>query len=651
LFEIRCNYSNNAAAAQVPCILENAMYKHPIACAVLFALAATSVAHADEASDLLARYKAASGGAHWDAVTSLRTDGTLAAGGLSGEFQATQDVVRGRSNDHYKLGPLEGAAGYDGSVGWSRDPGGEVAALDAPEAKRRAHSQAWLDARGYWYPSRIAATYAKPDARELDGRRYEVLVATPEGGDPLTLWFDADTHLLARVVQKQGADTATTMFDDWREVDGLRLPFHAATDMTDAAGRTDPRNRNEVKAARIAVNIALVDADFAMPAMVATARIDAPGGVARIPFELVNNHIYAQGAIDGKPARFLVDTGGMNLLTPASAKKFGLAGEGKLAGRGVGDEVVDVSFAHAGDVRVGDAVLAKPVFAIMDLGKLPAVEGVDSDGLVGSEMFRRFGVTIDYAKHELVLVEPAKFAPPAHASVVPFELADRIPIITGTLDGIPARISVDTGSRVSLTLHSPFVREHDLLAKYGAAAESVVGWGVGGPSRGHPARFGVLRLGDIDIADVAGDLYSGNKGAFATPDISANLGGGVLKRFTVAFDYAAKKMYLAPNADAGAADAFDRSGLWLLGDGDALQVADVAADSAAARTGIEVDDRIVAIGGEKIAMRPLPEWRQRLRELPVGTKVAIAYLRGGKQAQAELVLADRIASKWKSAGR
>ena len=108
------------------------MYKHPIACAVLFALAATSVAHADEASDLLARYKAASGGAHWDAVTSLRTDGTLAAGGLSGEFQATQDVVRGRSNDHYKLGPLEGADGYDGSVGWSRDPGGEVAALDAP---------------------------------------------------------------------------------------------------------------------------------------------------------------------------------------------------------------------------------------------------------------------------------------------------------------------------------------------------------------------------------------------------------------------------------------------------------------------------------------------------------------------------------------
>jgi len=622
------------------------MHKYSIAWALL-ALVFTLGAHAEDSADLFARSKAASGGARWDAVNSLHMRGTLAAGGLSGSFEATQDVVRGRSSDHYKLGPIEGADGYDGSTGWSRDPGGEVAALDAPEAKRRARSQAWLDSRSYWYPKRIAATFAAPESREFEGRRYDIVVATPDGGDPITLWFDAQTHLLARTVQKQGADTASTTYDDWRDVDGLRLPFHSTTDMTDAAGRTDPRNRNEVKIESVAPNVAVADADFAMPAMIASARIDASGGITRIPFDLVNNHIYAQGSIDGKPARFLVDTGGMNLLTPVSAKKFSLNGEGKLAGRGVGDEVVDVSFAHAGEVRLGNAVLAKPVFAIMDLGKLPAVEGFESDGLVGYEMFRRFGITIDYAKHELVLVEPAKFSPPAGAHAVPFELADRIPIITGTLDGVPARISVDTGSRVSLTLHSPFARERGLLAKYDAAAESVVGWGVGGPSRGHPARFGVLRLGDIDIAGVAGDLYTGDKGAFATPDISANLGGGVLKRFTVAFDYAAKKMYLEPNADFDKADAFDRSGLWLLGAGEALEVADVAKDSAAARAGLHVGDRITAIGGEQVGARPLPEWRQRLRELPAGTRLVLAYGRADKIAKAELVLADRIAGHWK----
>ncbi|NCT68802.1 MAG: PDZ domain-containing protein [Rhodanobacteraceae bacterium] len=610
-----------------------------------FALAAAA-ATADEAAALIARDKAASGGARWDAVKTLETSGTLHAGGLDGTFRAVQDLAGARSVTEYRLGPVEGADGYDGTHGWSRDPGGEVATLDAPEAKRRARSQAWLDARGYWYPARLPARYGKVEAREVDGRRYAVVEATPEGGEPLTLWFDAATHRLARVVQAQGQDTATTTFDDWRETDGFTLPFHSVTALTDTAGRTDPRRRTELRIERVTPNVAVADADFAVPEMAATAHIDAAGGVTKIPFELVNNHIYVDGTIDGKPARFLVDTGGVNLLTPTAAKKFGLAAEGKLAARGVGEQEVDLALAHAKEVRVGGAVLAKPVFYVIDLGELPAVEGVEADGLVGYEMFRRFGVTIDYAGHVLTLTEPAKFAPPAGARALPFEQAERIPVVTGTLDGLPIRASIDTGSRASLTLHSPFVREHGLVAKYGADTESVVGWGVGGPNRGRPARFGRLTLGDLAIDGVAGDLYTGDKGSFASPDLSANLGGGVLKRFTVSFDYGKKTMYLAPNAAFGAPDVFDRSGLWLLGAGDALKVADVAAGSAAAKAGLKVDDRLTAIGGEKIATRTLADWRQRLRELPAGTKLVVEYQRAGQPGRAELVLAERIAPRW-----
>ncbi len=606
------------------------------------------VAGAVEVTGLLAHCKVASGGAHWDAVRSVRSEGTLGAGGMSGVYEALQDVSNGRSSSHYKLGPIEGADGYDGTQAWSRDPGGEVTALDAPESRRRARSQAWLDARGYWYPQRITASYAEPESRQLDGRRYDVIVATPEGGDAVTLWLDADTHLLARTVQNQGADTATTIYDDWREVDGVKLPFHVVTFLTDTAGRVDERNRSQMRVTRVKLNVPVADADFAMPKMTASARIDTADGIARVPFELINNHIYAKGSIDGKPARFLVDTGGMNLLTPSAQRKFGLSGEGRLAGRGVGDTVVDVALAQGRELRLGDAVLSQPVFFVMDLGKLPAVEGSDSDGLVGYEMFRRFGVTIDYARRELVLSERAKFAPPSGAHAVPFELAERIPIVQGTLDGLPMRISIDTGSRVSLTMHAPFVREHDLVAKYRAAPESVTGWGVGGPSRGRPARFGTLRLGDLAVEGIAGDLFTGNKGAFASPDLSANLGGGVLRRYTVAFDYEARKMYLAPNAQAAELDAFDRSGLWLLGAQDALEVADVAQDSAAARAGLHEGDRITAIGGEQVKARGLSEWRQRLRELPVGTRLTLAYVRAGKPAQAELVLADRIAAQWKA---
>lgn len=607
-----------------------------------FALLMATAVHAEDAAALFARSKAASGGALWDSVHSLRSTGKLRAGGLQGKFQQTEDVLTGRSSDSYKIGPVDGADGYDGAHAWSRSPGGEVAVLDDPDAIRNARSSAWLGALGYWYPQRGHATFGDVEVRQIDGKRFEVVTATPDGGNPVTLWFAADTGLLARSVQKMGGDTVTTSYSDYRDVGGIRTPFHIATDQTDAAGRTDPRNHHEVQFDRIEANVAVAAADFTAPAMAATAHIDNASGVTSVPIDLVNNHIYVDGAIDGKPARFLVDTGGMNLLTPAAAKKFGLVSVGKMGGTGVGEKQADVGVARGKQVRVGDAVLAEPVFYVIDLGNLPQIEGVTLDGLVGYEMFRRFDVSIDYAKRVLTMSDPAKFVPPANATALDFKLAGTVPEISGSLDGLPVMLTVDTGSRSSLTMGSPFVHEHALVAKYHAAPEAVIGWGVGGAARGRPARFGTLKLGDLSIVGIAGDLFVGNTGAFADPTVAGNLGGGVLHRFTVTFDYAHRKMYLAPNAAFGQPDSYDRSGLWLFADGDALKVVDVADGSAAQRAGIRKGDRIVAIGGLAVGELSLADWRERLRTLATGPRLPIRFLRKGKAMAVDLVLADRI---------
>lgn len=595
-----------------------------------------------DAAGVLARFKAATGGAKWDGVTSMATKGTLSAGGLTGTVEGLVDARSGNSGEKYQLGPLSGADGFDGKTSWQKDSGGEVTALDAPEAKQIARTNAWMNALGYWYKDRAGgATYGPLRTEDAGGKSLLVVEATPTDGRAINLAFDA-SGLLVRTTQRQGADTVTAVYGDYRDVSGVRLPFHVAVDRTDAAGRTDPRNHQEVQLETVTLNAPVAEGAFAMPEMAANARITDPSGTTKVPFELDNNHIYADATVDGKPIRVIVDTGGANLLTPVSAQKLGLASEGKLAGAGVGDEKVDLAIAHAGEVRLGGAVLSHPVFYVIDLGPLPAAEGVDLDGLVGFEMFRRFRVTIDYQKHVLTLTDPAKFTPPAGAKVVPFEMSERIPIVSGTLDGVPVRLSIDTGSRVSLTMHSPFVKEHDLIARYAAAPETVTGWGVGGPSRGRPARLGTLQLGDVAIVDVASDFYTGNKGAFADPDLSGNLGGGLLRRFTVAFDYDAKKMYLVPNKDFARPDPFDRSGLWLFRDGKALKVVAVAPGSPAEKAGIAVDDRIEKIDGEAVAKRRLSEWRGRLRELPAGTRLKLATHRGDAARDAVLVLANAI---------
>jgi hypothetical protein len=601
------------------------------------------------ASAVLARFKAASGGAAWDQTHSLHDRGTLSLGGLSGEYHATRDLLTGCSFSRHKMGSMDGAGGCDGHVAWQRGPGGEVAVLDAPEAKRRARSQAWLDARAYWYPERIPAVYRSIDTRALDGLAYEVVQVIPEHGDPIAMWFAADTSLLHRIVRPRGADLlATTVLGDYRDVEGMQLPFRSVTDRADSTGRIDPRQRVEIVLDRVIPNVAVTASDFSPPAMAPVARIDDASGTTRVPFDLVNNHIYVDGVVDGKPARFMVDTGGVNLLTLAAANRLGLSSEGRLASSGPGEQRPDVAMTRARRVRVGMATLDNPVFYIIDLGDLPKAEGVAFDGLIGYEMFRRFGVQIDYADRELLLAEPEQFVPPTDAEEFAIEFDSLTPIIAGTLDDIPARFTVDTGSRASLTLYAPFVRTHYLVAKYKAGSDSVLGWGVGGAARMHAVRFGTLRLGRLDITGIAGDLFTGSTGALTNSQQSGNLGGGVLKRFTVAFNYAARRMYLTPNAAFLESDPFDRSGLWLLEDGAMLNIADVAEGSAAESAGIRRSDRVVELGGEGIATRTLAEWRRRLCELPVNTNLSIRLLRDGKTINATLILADRIPSQWKA---
>lgn len=616
------------------------LLRRPWLALLLLAGTATSLPAAERPAALLDAAREASGGTSWDAVRQIRAEGTLAVGGLSGPFVALEDLSSGASRGDFNLGAVRGAQGFDGKRSWSLDPGGELRFPDSAPEQAAAVTQAWLARRAYWYPERQAAHWGEVRAEQADGSDWQVVEAKPAGGIAVTLWFDARDHHLKRLVTQEGQTAVTTQLTDWRAVDGLLLPFASTVD------RGDPRNRVQISYHAIQLNPGLDAQAFAAPQPESRSRIADASGRAVIPFELRNNHIYAQAFIDGQPVRMLVDTGGVNIITPEVAQRLGLKTEGQLAAQGVGERQADYSLAKAGKLTLGAAELEAPVLFVLALGDLAGIEGETIDGIVGYELFHHFGVRIDYAGGTLTLTDPARFQAPPGATALPFELADRIPVVQGTLDGLPVRISIDTGSRASLTLHSPFVRQHGLVARYGGGAEAVIGFGVGGASRGIPVRMGELDLNGLRIPGIAGDLFMGDKGAFANPAHGANLGSGLLKRFVVSFDYRARRMYLEPVAGlAEQPDAFDRSGLWLRQDGPAaLRILDIAADTAAAQTpALKVDQRITAIDGEAVSTRSLSDWRARLRE---SGRTAVDLTITGKRQPVRLVLKDRIADSW-----
>lgn len=182
--------------------------------------------------------------------------------------------------------------------------------------------------------------------------------------------------------------------------------------------------------------------------------------------------------------------------------------------------------------------------------------------------------------------------------------------------------------------------EQELLARYAPTVEAMNGWGVGGPVRSHRARGDMLALGEVEVPGVALDLFTGERGAFAAKHVAGNIGGGVLSRFTVTFDYARQLMYLEKNRLFDRPDTHDRSGLWINRAGDAFSVEDVVPGSPAAQAGVAVGDRITAVDGQAPAKLSLADTRARWRSAAPGTRLRLRIENAQGSREVTLVLRE-----------
>lgn len=606
---------------------------------VTLASASTSAIAASSVTEILGTNKAATGGESWTGKITLKADYDYSGQGLTGTTSSVTDLRGGRWADTFAIGPLTGANGFDGKSAWAKDTSGTVTIQEGGEQRALAVNEGYRRANLWWQPGFSGAAITTAGERKDNSGTFDVLTVTPKDGKSFDAWFDAKSHLLSRILEKQGPLTVTTALSAYRAVDGVQLPGKLVVD--------DGRGAKYIQTLTLksaTFEPALPDSAYAKPNVTVTDFSIAAGAKeTTLPIKIINNHIYGYAKVNGQgPYLFIFDTGGANLVTPATAKQLGLPVQGKAPGGGAGEGTVDVGFTKVESLQVGDATIKNQVFPVLDF-IAPGVEGVDETGMVGFETFRRFVTRIDYGKSTLTLINPKAFDPTDAGTPVHFVFNQSIPEVEGSFEGIPARFDVDTGSRAELTLTKPFAEKNGLRAKHPKGVDTVDGWGVGGPSRAYVTRGATMTVGPVKIDNVVTAMATQKKGAFAGGEYQGNIGGGILKRFVVTFDYDHQIMYLKPLpepvADTG---TFDRAGMWFNQGSNGFKVVDVTANSPAAKAGLEPGDLITLVDGVPAKTMALYDLRKRLRNDAPGMAITFGIKRGKETKVVPVILRDLI---------
>lgn len=580
---------------------------------------------APDPTTLLQAAKTATGGKAWDTFTTQRSTVRLTTGGMTGKVERWVDIRSGRSYLRYAVGTLTGAQGFDGKVAWSEDGSGQSRPEISSVGKELAANAAYRDRLAFWYPERGRARIEFKEHATVGAQGYDVVTLTPEGGRPFEFWINSDNRVIERLVESEGAETRIEIFSEYRDVQGVKLPFRVR-----ALRGKDVQQEEIVNVEEIVYNAPIDGIAFGQPgAPVADWTFPDGRKAVDVPVELANGHLYVQARIDGKgPFRLLLDTGGVNVMVPELAQSLGLASGGRLPGIGAGEAKGDVELAKVRTLEIGGITLTDQIFAVIPLRPYARrVEGVELDGLVGYEFFRRFPAKIDYENGRITFYEPSGFRYAGSGTPLPFRFNGHIPQVDATLDGVPGVFDLDTGARTSLTLAGPFWKQHKLDAKYGAKHEVIAGAGLGGAARALLGRAGSLKLGNAEIKAPVTMLSTATAGMFAEEGYAGSIGYGVLRRFDLVLDYPHQQIILEPNAAAGGPDVYDRAGLWIERADKGFELVEVVPGGPGAQAGLKKGDVVVAVDGLPAADIKLPDLRDRLRAA-AGTRLHLKLADG-----------------------
>lgn len=407
---------------------------------------------------------------------------------------------------------------------------------------------------------------------------------------------------------------------------------------------------------------------------------------AVIPFKLINNLIFIPINVNGAELTFMLDTGvAETILFSLEDKEVKLENIEKIKFSGLGGNLsIDGFKSDRNIAKIGDHIINSSMMLYIVIDEefnFSSHIGIPVNGVIGYHFFKNHPISIDYNSKKITVYENSdaikkkvrKFTelPMSVEKDKPYIHAD----VEMTNEKKSSKLLIDLGNSDAIwlfpTLIKDFVYNRPNIDDY-------LGRGFNGDIYGKRSRIHNFYLKDFKFEmplTAMPDEYSIQHVTFVA-DRKGSVGGEIMRRFSVFFDYPGEKLYLKKNKDFNDPFHFNMSGIDFKQDGLEWQedrvkiepkklseagneisvmnnfqykftlkpifsIAGIRKDSPAFKAGLKKDDRVITINGSRTSEMTMEKINELMKS-DEGRDITMVVKRKNQDLTFNFVLEDPI---------
>lgn len=421
--------------------------------------------------------------------------------------------------------PLPDSQGYDGKTVWYDGPSGVPHTLVLQD-KDVYRVMAWVT-DGEWASRRAELSFTQ----DQDGK----VGASPTGG-VLTarIEFDAAHSLPAKLSYWTSSGDESWMFENYRRFGGRLVPTHLIHHVGSQDQTIDFSEGRRIPAA---------SDDFAMPPADQSNSSFDPRAGDQIEVKHIGGYMFVHPLVNDQDVGwFFLDTGAdVMCIDLAVAKKLGLPALGRDVAAG-SVAVADYSICRGDSFQLGPITLEKPTLFEFDLSGISKAFKLPLGGICGYDFISRADLVINPKGTTITVLKPGAATVPAGTHWTSLDFDGNTPCIQCDFEGGRGDFNFDTGSGETVDFFSPAVKRLHLLDQKGVS--SGVTGGAGGIAASKSGNIAWFELAGHRIDSPHVGLQITDKGTFASPYLTGNVGMGFIAKYTLVLDYKNKRLAL-----------------------------------------------------------------------------------------------------------